>query len=59
MGRCDDADIAALTANPADALKASFLQRAEDFHLHGQAHVADFVKKQGTAVGHLEAALAR
>ena len=54
----DDAHVALARDVAADALVDSFLQDAQQLHLHRQAHVADLVEEQRAALGDLEAALA-
>ena len=39
-----------------DRAKAAFLQHSEEFDLHGQRHLADFVEKDGAAIGNFKQA---
>ncbi|PMQ17976.1 hypothetical protein JaAD80_02955 [Janthinobacterium sp. AD80] len=55
----DDAHLHLPFAVRAEALEAARFQHAQQFHLPGQRQVADFVQKQGAAVGRIELAVAR
>ena len=50
----DDAHIGAARAVFAHAFVTFFLQGAQQFALQVQRHFADFIQKQGAALGHLE-----
>ena len=53
--RCgDDAHVDAQGFVGAHALEALFLKHAQNFRLRAQAHVADFIEKERTAVGFLK-----
>ncbi len=54
--RGDDADVDAHRFARTDAFKDFFLQHAQEFHLHIERNVADFIEKEGAAVGRFEAA---
>ncbi len=57
--RCgNDAHIAMARGIAADTFVDALLEDAQQFHLHGQAHVADLVEEQRAALGDLEPALA-
>ena len=59
VGRGDDADVHPDGAVAADALELALLQHAQDLGLRLEAHVADLVEQEGSAVGDLELAFAR
>jgi len=54
VGGRDHPDIDGNVAVAAQAPVAFVLDRLEDLALHGQRHVADFVEKDGAAVGEFE-----
>src|SRR5262249_31461757 len=56
VGRGDDANIHANSLVRTDGFEALFFENAEHFGLRAEAHVADFVEEQRTAVGLLELA---
>src|SRR5580700_7351676 len=58
VGGGDNADIYVDFFGAADGPNFAFLEDAVELHLHGQAHVANFVHEQRAAVGSLEKALA-
>src|SRR6266511_6001987 len=55
VGRRQDADVDSNRARTADALERPVLQNAQQFRLHLQRQVTDFVEEQCPAVGGLEA----
>ena len=52
--RGDDARVGAQHTRPAEPLELPLLQHAQEFRLHRQAHLADFVEEQRAAAGLLE-----
>ena len=54
VGRAQDAHIHLDFSLDADRADGFFLNRAQQFHLHGQRQVTDLVEKQRAAVGGLE-----
>ena len=58
VGCADDADVGLACVVAADADDFSGFEYAEEFGLHFQGHVADFVEEEGSAGGVLEDALA-
>src|SRR5580704_13631785 len=58
VGGGDNADIYVDFFGAADGPDFAFLEDAIEFHLHGQAHVANFVHKERAAMGSLEQPLA-
>ena len=56
VGGGDDADVDVDGVAGADGVEALFVQSAEDLCLSLEAHVADFVEEEGSAVGALEGA---
>ena len=50
----EDADVHADGFVSTDTLDLAFFQNAQELGLHGDGHVADFVKKQSAAIGLLE-----
>ncbi|MNE86294.1 hypothetical protein D3C80_1833790 [compost metagenome] len=57
MGGGDYAHIDLVGFVAAQRAYFAFLQHAQQFGLQGQGHVADFVEKQGAAIGRIEQAL--
>src|SRR5258708_3808266 len=55
---CNDADIYIRFFGAADGTNFAFLKDAIQLHLHGEAHVADFVHEERAAMSGLEEALA-
>ncbi len=58
VGGGEEADVDFDGVVGAEAGDFAVLQDAEEFGLHGEGHVADFVEEEGAAVGVFEAALA-
>src|SRR5208282_3989979 len=58
VGGGDDANVNIRFFGAADGADFSFLKDAVEFHLHGEAHIADFVHEEGSAVGGFEEAFA-
>ncbi len=56
MGGDDDSHIHGDRALTADALDFALFQHAQQFGLHGERHVADFIEKDGAVLGLLELA---
>src|SRR5689334_17607255 len=56
VGGCDEADVEGDGFGAAEALELAFLEDAEEFGLEFEGEVADFVEKEGAALGLFEAA---
>src|SRR5687767_7674778 len=54
----NDANVATHGHMIADALEHALLKHAQELHLHGGAHVTDFVEEQRATFGDLEPTLA-
>ncbi len=54
IGGGDDAHIDGNFAGAADRAHGALLQDAQQLHLHGQSHFADFVEEDGSAAGHFK-----
>jgi hypothetical protein len=56
VGRRDDPNVDADRSGSADSSNEAILEDSQKLDLHVEAHVADFIEEQGTAVGFLEPA---